>query len=436
MKYYGIDLFFSGFCNFNCKYCVISSHPKEMADYNIQLRNSLADGSFANNVIQTLGYLKEDIKDISFWGMEPTINADLFKNIFIPLFDFYTNVETSMFSTNGSLGKDAILQILYCMKDYCEKNRRKISLTVQFSLDGPKWINDFSRREGATDCTINTMKQILSTNLTSDYLDIIFTNKATLDDIFIKKMNQYPELIYNYFEFFNNIFSDFKNVNINKNIYFGKPAKPTFVLPGQHTQQDGKELAKFIKNLKKVDVKNLQYYNHPLIEQPMRFINGNIFRDNIFYQLKQNYCCAGYGTICIDKDGVRYDCHTLYEKTVINQIDDFSKDYINLDKNNFKKQELMFENQRLLRNFSDSHFHITEPIIISLANSGQIDKIYKENQQARRILFLLALNSLCHEICALETGNIYVMNTSILKYLGNGAAQQLMDYYSYEWSNI
>ena len=436
MKYYGIDLFFSGYCNFKCKYCVISKCPDKMAKYNQELRESLKDGSFAEKVIDTVGYKKNDITDISFWGMEPTINADLFSRIFVPLFCFFDKTETTMFSTNSSLGIEPILEILNCIKDFCDSTKRKIRLSLQFSLDGPPWINDYSRNSGATLKTIETMEKVVQADLESKYFTLVVDNKATLDDYFIKQLNQKPDSIRKYFQFFDDLMLHLKSLNKNSNLFFGMPAKPTFVLPGEHTQEDGKELAKFIRNLKSTDISGLVTYTHPLIEQPMRFINGNIFSNNIFSNLNGRYCCAGYGTICIDKDGNRFDCHTLYEKVVTKEELDFCKDYMNLNSKDDKKQRLMFENQKLLRNFPDAHFHMTESIIIALASAGQIDPIYLHNQAARKILFLLILNSLCHEICALETGNIYVPNTSIIKYLGNGAAQELLDYYSYEWSNI
>ena len=434
MKYYGIDLFFSGFCNFSCQYCVISKCPDKMANYNVEVRKAIQDGSFVSNVLSTLGYLKDDIIDISFWGMEPTINADVFDDIFVPLFSYYEKANTTMFSTNSSLGLEPISQIVNCIKNFCDDNKRKIKLTLQFSLDGPAWINDNSRKKGATLTTIETMQKLVQQDLNSDYFILIINNKSTLDDFYIKKMNEKPDLIQEYFKFFNGLLLSLKHLNKNKNVFFGMNAKPTFVLPGEHTQEDGKQLATFIKKLKSVDTSVLSTYGHPLIEQPMRFINGNIFSDNVFLYLQNRYCCAGYGTICIDKDGNRFDCHTLYEKVVTKENLDSCKDYINNDSTDEKKQKKMFQNQKLLREYSDCHFYMTESIIIALAKAGQIDKIYLTSQKARKILFLMILNSLCHEICALETGNIYVPNTSIIKYLGNGAAQELIDYYSYEWS--
>lgn len=64
-------------CNLNCNYCMaaksLNSHSKELAQATEQ---ALIDGTFLENtkkVFKKLEINPIDVKDLNFWGQEPTL---------------------------------------------------------------------------------------------------------------------------------------------------------------------------------------------------------------------------------------------------------------------------------------------------------------------------------------------------------------------------
>jgi sulfatase maturation enzyme AslB (radical SAM superfamily) len=67
-----------------------------------------------------------------------------------------------MLSTNSFLGYEYVSKFIFGVNNICKKyNKQNFKLIIQFSLDGPPWINERSRKIGATQKTIDTIETIL-----------------------------------------------------------------------------------------------------------------------------------------------------------------------------------------------------------------------------------------------------------------------------------
>ena len=88
-KIQAISFFFSAECNMQCTYCFTNGgNHAEMAAFNKELKEALNNGQYMAKVkemFETTNRFdsREDITDIGLWGMEPTINADSFKNFIL-----------------------------------------------------------------------------------------------------------------------------------------------------------------------------------------------------------------------------------------------------------------------------------------------------------------------------------------------------------------
>ena len=89
-----------------------------MAANNAVIREKMASGEYAQSIIKRFAPLKDTINHISLWGMEPTINADLFRQSVFPLLDEYQNVTGIMFSTNSWLGYGRIWSFIEALDEY------------------------------------------------------------------------------------------------------------------------------------------------------------------------------------------------------------------------------------------------------------------------------------------------------------------------------
>ena len=90
-----VSLLFSTKCNMDCSYCYIPK-DKKMEETNKEVREFIISGNYANEIAN----LSDDIRKISLWGAEPTLNYDLTKILFTNILSKNKSVEEIFFSTN------------------------------------------------------------------------------------------------------------------------------------------------------------------------------------------------------------------------------------------------------------------------------------------------------------------------------------------------
>ena len=416
-----------------CTYCYIHKNKQRMKDYNARIRETILNGSFSQSIINNFSEYKEQISHIALWGAEPTINAEYFKTFITPLFDYFPNLNEVMFSTNALLGINAIDHFIVTMNNYAEEHNRKMRLELQFSLDGPDYINDSSRHPGATKSTLQAIKDVVEKykNLNGNF-GMILTTKATLTTDWMEYLAENPNKMQEYFEFFSNIQNNMLDIiKDNKNIQLYLAGYPTCVDPGEHTIEDGEKFAKYIKALRKVDVSKCPPYKHPLYLQCIKEYHINEY--NPQYRIGSCACSAGLGSWSVDCEGNIMACHRTYDNlymgTSLSELfcDDTStrvdqKTNWNLAINRLDYQSIVFHRSQ------ESRKAFLNYILQGLVIAGQVDKKYLEPYWFERLFRSIGAIT-CFIGQGEMTGSIYLTTTSYIHLLAHGALEELWDYY-------
>lgn len=437
----GISVHFSSDCNMACKYCYIDKDKKCMAAYNREIRQALEDGSFAKVIIEKCGSQVDMIENISLWGAEPTINSKLFQNFIYELLDFFKNTDTLMFSTNALLGGELIYNdFLIPLQNYAHDTQRHIKFQLQLSLDGPPEFNDDSRHVGATNNTLNAMRYILSRMPDQDeYFSLEISTKTTLDIHYMRLLLAGGvEKMQWYYNFFDDVLGEALELIKGKSTvtcFISSP--PTLVDPGYHTVQDGKDFAAWIHLLQFVDKTQFKHLHGPLIWQPLSGVEAMLACPNpVAEGMHFASCSSSKNNISIDHNGNLYTCNRLCRNAAMPE-DPYQIKHAMQSNTNFNINDKTW----LKRTYGSFAFHdnllsrwyIQQGEIITLAACGQIQEKYLHNEDEQKLLFMSLIGLSCH-IGAEEdyTQNPFLFPYSYFRYLGNGAVDELLNYYKLE----
>lgn len=426
MQYKNIDFLFSTDCNMACEYCYIKKDKKEMVSYNQKIREKILNGELKQNLLNNLNCKHyNEVETIGLWGAEPTINARFFNQFLDQMLEIFPNLNGIMFSTNSYLGYEYVKMFIDSVNELSKKyNKKDFDLHIQFSLDGPTWINEQSRRVGATNRTINTMYQICD-EFTDEFNGILeISIKPTLAFEYMKKMLDEHKLLIEYFDFFKEIEDTIAEKSKGKEKLRAHPhGFPTLVLPGEYTSEDGKNYARWIKLLWNTKLEDR--FNH---NQPFRMIN---FMNRTFdeWELTEKVTCgAGSSSMVFNCDGDLISCHQLGKYSC---YPDERKDipivkaHTTLNGSSYTQVEYV---ANLLHSYSKNLYDFFEIMTIELAKCGQIEPIYETNYQARKLLFLYVTSAFCYAGQGEETQEPFFFSPSLIRFFGNGAAEMLFLY--------
>lgn len=423
--YNNISLYFSSDCNMQCQYCDINKHKPEMARNNVRVREQMRSGEYARNIISKFSSIADRITNISLWGMEPTINADLFEAAVCPLFDAFPNVDEVMFSTNSWLGYNRLKLFIGVLDQYNKEHNRHIRLDLQISLDGEPWLNDKSRRAGTTANTLEVIRDIVTQTPKDLSFDIKMHTKPTLDCEYMAIFNADHDKLISHFKFFDDLQTEMEALNQNAHITLQLAQTPTLVNPGQHTVEEGKILAEFIHNLRGIDTAQFKHFEHPLIFQPMaglanaRDLNS---RDNFSHW---GCCSSGRYTANIDSDGNLFSCHALFGHGYMSENQVIRAAQTTCEDGDHKRMQYI---DLGWHEYPESKRQFVDIITYSLASAGQIDHIYLEDERWRKLLFYSMGGFYCQYGQMESTSSMWAFSTSWFKLMGNGALQEIMGY--------
>lgn len=441
-----ISLHWSSDCNMACKYCYIDKDKQCMANFNKGIRESLEDGTFVENIKKVFctDELRNNIEDLSLWGAEPTINGKYFEQTIVALLDYFPNVKSFMFSTNALVGAEFIYKYFFLpLLNYCNTHNRALKWNLQLSLDGPPEFNDDSRHAGATKNTLATIFKLLDdAPLESPYLSISLMTKPTLDISYMRIMNEQGLDCFNwYYQFFDKLQTD-ALMHRGEKTYFDIHLNqmPTLVDPGFHTQDDGKTLAKWISQLKFVDRSKLPTYaGLPLFSQIMSGLEivqqASVIDNPIAHEYNAYSCSASKNNITIDHNGILYTCNRLCRN--IAMPEEFQTKHAMRAGTNLHTSDRRW----LMKTWGSMIFHcdlmsrryLIDMLLLTMAKAGQIDYEYYTDENLRLILFYMSVGLTCHIGNEEDlTGNPSLMPTGIIRLLGNGAVQAMLEYWAIE----
>lgn len=232
-------LYTTAVCNLKCKYCYIDKNEA------LKRIDNMLDESFKGDYY--ISFLKEvfphraQLRKIETWGGEPFLRMDRIYHTLHEVIKYYTLFDTMHSSTNFSF-PDWNDQFFGLMAQFGEHMDRKFKYSLQLSMDGPEYINDYGRGKGTTAACMKNFDIFLDrlgTNLPSN-IDLNIHFKPTLD-INSFKMLDSVEKILDYYKPFDEAISRINDLGFT-NVHCSVTV-PNTASPSQYTKEDGEIFA-------------------------------------------------------------------------------------------------------------------------------------------------------------------------------------------------
>lgn len=431
------ELFSSGWCNLECKYCYI---PKTdfLKKVHKNIIQRIKDGSLADDIIDIYG---EDLQSISHWGTEPTLTIQHFKPFYEKIEKACPNLNeikiSSNFMTNPSNLVKWITEIL--------PQSKKLEVSIQVSLDGPPYITDKNRLGGSTSIIIdNCLRFTRELNDVGTIHNVKMHLKPTAgeDDILsLSDMNKTIE----YYEFFDEFTTDWEESNHKKVAGIMHAVDPTLVLPGTYTKSDGEAFYQLVLNQVELQKRKWKTITPPESNYYWRYKQKHMFYNEFFTKQRMFTCSAGDSCLGTgDINGTSHYCHQSFymdhdeyydevrkyglDEQTMDSIDSGRSDivknhYIIQKENQMKTIKLMYIT-RAYNDFVELKHSITMAHILELADCGQINPVYKDIKLAEQFSYFAQVVD-CPIDNALITGSQLVGCSSLLRVFGNGAFENI-----------
>lgn len=437
----------SGVCNFNCRYCYIPKTDAMEALHN-QITRFWESGDIISALSATWG---ENLEHLGLWGTEPTLVLPLVQKRLPELLTAFPKLKTISFSTN-LFYYQPIIDLAEELARLGRQTKRPLTLDVQVSLDGPAFVTDWNRQEGATKrITENVVKLI--EKLRSYDLESRVRFKPTWSHenfpIFIEKAK-----IQEYFDFFAGLLHRCVAASKDSRVRITRGASPTLALPGKYTVEDGRAFAQICKNLYQIERERLRQKRWeilppPLFREPGRLLRLIRFRQEISIKPTMFTCSGGDSQWGLDDQGELHLCHrTFYLNRPEYVASVLATDIENWDVSLFQEGKVLNLNkhymipsgdelewlrlQYVLRGYHDYisfRLGYVRAMAYELALQGQIDPIYLSNDELVKLfgLFISVVGG-CPMENILNTGNKDFIPVSLFRIFLNGAFRWILKY--------
>jgi len=373
---------------------------------------------------------KSKVEYLGFWGAEPTLSEDVILKCVDKSYNIFPNLRQISFSTNG-INYKAIINIANAVLS------KGINLEVQFSLDGPEYINGVNREPHILNEVIEHIRKLISAMNKKQFkgkLTISIKPTLTIENM---KMLLEKQLVSDTVHFFDMLTQDISRVIQNDHIEFKPSAHYTLAVPGRYTKEDGIIFGKFLRELHKYSCTSYTF----------RFLRLIDFATALPSKPCMFTCSGGDTNMGLDHKGAMHICHRTFmlnENTYIEEILSMPE-YKNWDVSLLRKNAIYLINryfivpindrERVLRmSYATRCYHdfwrirlaSSVALIKELAIAGQIQSKYKNDDIAT--IFALFLNTAlsCPMENILNTSCIEVMPVSLIRLWGNGAFGELM----------
>ena len=427
-------LYTSATCNLNCRYCYIDKN-KALVHIDEILEESFK-GDYYFNFIKEMFPKIGQLRHIETWGGEPFLRMDRIYETLHKIINHYPFFDSMFSSTNFSF-PEWTDQFFGLMEQFAQYPERDFRYSLQLSLDGPEYINDYGRGQGTTKkCLknfqklVNMMGYSLPQNV---HLDIHF--KPTLDLTSTKMLNS-KEKIIEYYQFFESLAEkiwglNYSNVTLQLTI-------PNTACPSPVTKEDGKIFANLCKNCYEIEQEigsHLKYYTDIT---PFRTFNT---RKEQTYNYPYFTCGTGINTVGLLPNKMISTCHSGFVDLISEYKEQMTgnKNQTTLDFNMWltehpyrltltKDKYNIFEKQMSYYTLPATTARLANivSLINVLAMSGQIDEQYKDQDKALEAgVFIQSHTSYCMRDNYNTTGSLTLAPVGLLKLLLNGAKEYI-----------
>lgn len=423
-EYVATEVLTTGWCPLNCQYCYIPKTEK-MKQLHKSIISKIRSGEWVESI--------KNKEYIGLWGTEPILTILAIKDKLDTIKKNNPRLKEISFSTSMILHPRPFADFII------KAGELNIpSIDMQISLDGPEWITDNNRMQGATKKVIKNTKmliEMLNDKKLSTRVKIHWKATLTIDNI--RAMNRNISLIHEYYKFFEELTDELKKLNKNKNVIIENSSAPTLVVPGKYTADDGKELAKFFEHLYQFHYPNTYVY---------RLLRLWDYKDEL-HKVRMFTCSGGDSNIGFDGKYIHICHRTFYlnNREYIDSILNMDK-YKNWDVSNFERGSIENVNKYFIvdpndefnttrfayvmrgyHDFLKFRLSATIALIKELAMTGQALPIYLRDDRRAELLALFLHTALsCPMENLLNTGSIHIVPVSLVRAFANGAFEVLL----------
>lgn len=426
MRFEAAELLTTGQCPLSCKYCYIPKVPAMQA-LHADIIKGLEDGSFLENLKKIVG---NNLSYLSFWGTEPALTLPLLKTKLDDIERMFPKAKNISFSTSMVM-PEPIIDFAKALEE------RNMKLDLQVSLDGPKFIVDANRFPGASEkIPAAILKFVTDMQGTAVNVDLHWKPTLTIDNI--RSMNERPEEIDEYINFFRNLEGEIKKINTSSNVHMREGGYIlSLAVPGKFTSDDGTIFAEFLRKL------HDKGYESAYTSRLKRIIN---FTDELGEKRRMFTCSGGDSNV-----GVGDSLHICHRSFYLND-----PRYVEavLDKENIENWDVSIFNQGLvdhlkswympsvddelklqnfdyiLRGYHDFwqlKIASIEVMARELALAGQTDPLFLTNKDYSSLFAIfMAVAHSCPMEAVLNTGSLQLTPVSMIRMFGNGAFRELI----------
>ncbi len=449
-EFEAVNIYFSAVCNLRCRYCFQPKINGISQEINKKIVNWITSGKMEEDIIKYYGV---NISALSLWGGEPGINLPILEERLEFIYNKFPKLETIHYSSNISTKKLARNSVNFIKKIAFlnEKLGKKISVSLQFSIDGPPEINDYNRVGSKAENILNNITFLLEElkDVSPDSYSLNIKGTQSADNItFLIKDNNLLE----YYQYFDKWQSLWLKILPEEKIPKGSTFI-TLVYPGNFTQEDGFNFKKLI------ELQNSESFQEECacntfvnfdnqvtrrIKDTLSALRAGYYREYKGELLRVCSCSAGKSCGGLTYDSQFHLCQATYmfNEDILNYIEKHNLISEFEDKQGFSFRsfdDLIKDNivvsfsddlklSRLLYKINNFNYNLSlkvqyfEVILSELAAANQISRCYLDPKwRDLGVAYLLFGGHECPVNNIWEFSSPYIRSTSHLKLVFNGA---------------
>jgi len=427
----------SGVCPLHCEYCYIPKHSSMK-----EMHKKIEEDIKSNKIFDTIEkFYGKDIEHLGFWGTEPYLTLPLLQTKIEYILDRFPKLCTTNLSTSGLLDQQILIDYIAELERICKLKDRKYSMDVQISVDGPPWITDKNRQEGASDAVPKALFKLIELlnkcKLDNVKVDIRFKSTISIDNM--REFNKQINLIDDYFKYFSIMDDMFAKESKNTNVKLQDGGgTPSIVVPGKYTVQDGKDFAQYLYNLKRLGYESSYEQrfhrsfnmNYDISDRRITTCSGansnfGISGNNImlchrsfFYDNKEYV-----DSILKDNNIENWDV-SLFESGSLKNI----QKYFIVDSIDTNALIRFIYAARSYHDFWKMQNSYIRAMVMEMARSSQAEERFLHDS-AYVELFSIFMNTAtsCPMENLLNTGSLQTIPISLIRFFGNGAFASIID---------